>query len=240
MEKWHNWADYWNYGDFCSNSQLWRINAELFLRKAGRIVEFRKNDSILNIGCGPGYLEALLAPIVKNILAVDISKKFINLTKERCKNYNNVQTTLLSDNYTELNIYGKSFSLILCISVVQYYSGIGEIEGLIAAAQKVALPGARMLIADLPIKRGKPGFLWDALCSCLMSIRGGYIWPFLNIVLDVYRHRFLHQSFYEENTQLYFTSSELESLIQRMGLNAKIIRENLSVYANRLNLLIYF
>lgn len=235
-----SWFDYWCHDIFLKKFMFWKVNAEIFSHQAHSIVHFRKNDSVLNIGCGLGHLEALLAPRVKNIYAVDISEQFVSECAERCAQYANVDVALLNKDYTNLCALGKSFSLILCISVVQYYNNISEIEALIASAQKIALPGARMLIADLPLTRTIRGFLWDAVCIFSMSIRGGYI---LSLLHDVWA-RWVKNSHYKALTQkitpLSFTPRDLESLIQRMKINATIIRKNVSVYANRPSLLIHF
>lgn len=239
-KSFQNWIDYWGQDDFWRDSLLWKRNAELFFQRADRIVRFRKNDSVLNIGCGPGHMEALLAPVVKSIHAADVIQQFVSLCKKRCVDYDNVSVGLLGDDYTDLSACGRLFSLILCISVVQYYRDMSEVEALIASARKIALPGARMLIADLPLKRGKIGFVWDALCSCLLSIREGYIWLLLRTVFARWLRRSRYKSFYNKTRQLYFTISDIESLIERMGLEARIIRKNFSVYANRPSLLIQF
>jgi len=52
-EKPKNWIVYWNQDNFWTHSRLWRINAELFFRRAAPIVHFKKTDSVLNVGCGP-------------------------------------------------------------------------------------------------------------------------------------------------------------------------------------------
>jgi hypothetical protein len=56
------WTEYWAQDDFWKDSLLWKINAELFLRRADKMFAFNRNQSVLNIGCGPGYLEPLLCP----------------------------------------------------------------------------------------------------------------------------------------------------------------------------------
>ena len=235
-----SWIDYWRHDSVLRNFTIWKVNAKIFFYQAHRIVHFSKNDSVLNIGCGPGYLEVLLAPIVKNIHAVDVAEQFVNQCVHQCTNYNNVSVALLNNNYTNLHILGKSFSLILCISVVQYYKNISELEALITSAQKIALPGARMLIADLPRKRTTIGFLWDAVCSFFMSIWKGYALLLLQDIWARWICRSHYKSFSNNIKPLSFTTKGLESLIQRMKLNAIIIRKSVSIYANRPSLLIHF
>jgi 2-polyprenyl-3-methyl-5-hydroxy-6-metoxy-1,4-benzoquinol methylase len=212
---------------------------ERFLHQAEEIIGFDQNDTVLNVGCGNGYLETLLAPRVNTMLAVDTSERFVQMCRNNCKMHSNVSAEILNkENYTDVAIFGRSFSLILCVSVVQYYRDISEVESLIRSAKKTAKPGAKMLVADPPLKRNLPGFLWDAFCSLMMSIQEGYSTALLSAAYANYFHRAKYRFFGNESRVLSFTIREVESLVERMGLNAKIIRRSLSIYANRPSILI--
>ena len=233
-----NWIDLWEQNDLWWSLKLCRTNVELFLRLVAPIVQFKKSDVILNIGCGPGRLETLLAPQVEAIMAVDASKRLVEMCKEVCRMHRNVSVKVLGLDYTDLSLCGRSFSLILCVSVVQYYKDISEVEALIRSAQKIVLPGAKMLIADLPLKRNIPGFVWDAFCSLMMSIKEGYTFELLRAAYAVFLRKSEFRSLNRPENLLSFTFEEIDSLIKRMRLDAAIIRQSLSVYSNRPSILI--
>lgn len=236
-----DWVDYWCSDGFWKNSLLWEINTTLFFKKANRILEFKKNDNVLDIGCGAGYTEQLLSPLVDRMCAVDVAQQFIDLCSERCAQCANVHTKILNkENYTHLEELKGPFSIILCVSVVQYYKSEEEIEALISSAREVAAPGAKMLIADLPLKRNVLGFVWDAVCSFVLSLRGGYAPILMKTAFKRWAQRTSYRDFYNKTRQLYFSRQQLEALVERMNLDAKIIRADFSVYANRLSLLIQF
>lgn len=235
-----SWAEYWNRDDFWRGSELWQVNAAFFLREVRKALEFGGDDRVLDIGCGPGHLEALLSPLVREIVAVDVAGQFEVLCRARCAGLGNVSTALLGADYTDLGALGRDFSRILCVSVVQYYRGIGEVEALIDSARKIVRPGAVMLIADLPLRRGEAGFAWDGACSVLQGIREGYSGLLLRTAVSRWGGRAHYRHFCKEHEQLSFSSDELESLIRRMGLDASLIRRSLSIYANRPSLLIRF
>ncbi len=235
------WVAYWNQDDFWKNSLLWRVNTEIFFKYAKRLLEFKPGDSVLDIGCGAGYLEFFLSPWVKNICAVDVAQQFVDLAARRCCACTNVEIRKLSeDDYTNLGKVPGPFSVILCVSVLQYYRNLSEVESLIRAVKILASPGAQMLIADLPVERSKIGFIWDGFCSCVLSIRGGYFRVLLATAYARWLHKSGYKSCYNQTPQLLFTAAGLKSLIQKTGLRAKIIKGNFSVYANRLNLLVQF
>jgi len=236
-----NWIDYWNHDAFWRDSPLWEINSRIFFEKAKQVLDFRGSDCVLNIGCGSGYTEFFLAPLVQRVHAVDVADQFLDMCSERCKDYQNVTVgPLKKEDYTNLEHLQGPFSVILCVSVVQYYKNVEEVEALISSARKVAAPGAKMLIADLPLKRNSFGFLWDALCSLVLSFKGGYSLVLLKVAFKRWAQKTSYRDFYSKTKQLYFSRRQLETLIERMGLQAEILQEDFSVYANRLRLLIQF
>jgi len=234
------WIDYWKKDELWSRSRLWRINAALFVRRAKAVVSYDETDSVLDIGSGPGYIEESLAPHVKSICSADVSEKFLESLKENCTRFPNVSTRLLREDYTDLSVCGTKFSLFLCVSVVQYYNDISEVEKLIRSARKIALPGSRMLISDLPLKRNFFGFAWDCLCSFCLSIKEGYAAALLSTAFKRWFGSSDYKSFSQKNRTLYFSIRGIRDLMKRMDLDATIIRKNLSIYANRPALLIRF
>lgn len=236
-----DWIDYWSRDDFWKDSPLWRINAKNFFECAKGFIEFKKDDCVLDIGCGAGYTEALLAPLVKSVYALDVAPQFVEVCSKRCQGLDNVRVGYLNkDAYTNLEGCPGKFSVILCVSVVQYYNSLAEVEALILSAKKLAAAGAKMLIADLPLARGRIGFIWDAFCSFGLSIRKGYTKTLLSSATARWFGRTDYKVFHDQAKQLYFSADKLKSIINRLGLNARIIKGNFSVYANRLSLLIQF
>jgi len=234
------WRDYWSRDELWGESELWRENAALFLRRVARHVPFGPQDSVLDVGCGPGHLADLLAPRVASVHGVDVAPAFLRACRERCRRHGNVTTALLGEDYTRLEGTGGPFTRILCVSVVQYYREPGEVTRLIASARSVAAPGALMLIADLPRTRGPAGFLWDGLCSVALAAGGGY----LPALLGAARGRWAGGSRYaavaRSAGQLSFTPAGALALARGLGVRATLVRRGRSVYANRPSLLVEF
>lgn len=240
MSDANGWIQYWSRDAFWGRMKLWELNARVFMRRAEGVLEFKEEDSVLDIGSGPGALALVLADKVKSVLAIDTAPQFVEMTRECCRKAPNVEAALSGSDYTDLSVFGRRFSLLLCISVVQYYNDISEVESLIRSAQKVALPGGRMLIADLNLKRGRIGFLGDAACSVWKSIQEGYALDLLRMAWNRWVVPSAYRNADASNQLLEFDCADIEALIERMSLKAEIIRHSFSIYANRPSLLIHF
>ena len=234
------WIEYWDQDNFWGRLKLWELNARVFLRRAAGLIEFKKEDTVLDIGSGPGELACVPAGKVQSVLAVDTAPQFVEMTRTRCRNLPNVEAALPGADYTDLTVFSRRFSLFLCISVVQYYNSVAEVESLIRSAQKNALPGGQMLIADLNLKRGRGGFMYDAACSIFKSVQEGYALDLLRMAWKRWCTPSAYRNAGSANRLLEFDYAEIEALIERMNLNAKIIRRSFSIYANRPSLLIHF
>lgn len=232
------WIEYWDRDDFWCGSRLWEVNHEVFLRRVCGVVSFGHDDVVCDIGCGPGHFERRLAPRVKEIVALDTSERFVELCRRNCREHDNVSALVLGEDYTDLSVCGQKFSLFLCVSVVQYYNDPVEIEALVRSAREVAEPGARMLIADLPLKRSAPGFVWDALCTAGRSVAGGYAADLFGAACRYHLRGAEYRAFSRAHDVLKFMIADIRAMIERMGLDAAIIRRSLSVYANRPSILI--
>ncbi len=234
------WAAYWDQDRFWSSSDLWKIQARIFFHRARRFIQWEPTDVVADIGCGPGFLAMQLAPHVKAIHGFDVAPSQVERFVKNCRHLPNVQVSRLGEDYTDLSDYGERFSLFLCVSVVQYYRNPDEMEALIRSAQATALPGARMLIADLPLRRSLSGCFLDFSSSLLLSLREGYTPSILKAVLLEWPRLSEYRSFCEENPSLFFSADQIQGLIRRMRLNATIIREALSIHASRPSVLIQF
>ena len=237
------WMDYWNHEDFWNKTQIWKINAAIAYLNLRKAVPLKKSDTVLNIGCGPGYFENLLAKHVSRIVACDVSENFLRHAQKICEKQSNVELIELDEDYTNVDAIAGPFNFILCNSVVQYYKDKKETLDLIRSVQKIAAPDAKMLIADLPAQRNVWQTSWDLFYSLLLSIPGQYFLEFSRVLYDFIPRGFIYRMYQRAQETLVFSNADLECLkldIQNMGLHSSIINHQFSCYANRSSLIIYF
>jgi SAM-dependent methyltransferase len=231
------WREYWSRDALWRDSPLGDASARILLRRVGRVLSFDPADAVLEIGCGPGHLAALLAPRVRRVHAVDVAAPAVTACRERCRGRENVTVAQLGSDSTDLAGCGGPFTRIVCASVVQYYRDMEDVVRLIRAAQAVAAPGAALLIVDLPLARGPAGFAWDALGTFAGALRGGYAGPLLRAARGRWCAGSAYRACEERAGSLAFTRAAIDDLVARTGLRATVLRRSLSVYANRPSLL---
>ncbi len=230
-----SWIDFWNsQAEF---DPMMEIAANYFHQRAGELIGFGPGDVVLDIGCGPGDLIALLAGAVGEIHGVDTSVRMISRCRQRFHGTTDVHFHLLDPHaYTDLSFLGAArFSRIVCLSVVQYYRRHSELYDLIGSVGRIAAPGARFLIADIPTH---PSSLADA-AGLLRAAAGG---RFLHqaarfLVASCFsRYRRLRKS----TGLLCFPSPVLEDLVDSLYEPARIVREQLTLSRGRVHLEIQY
>ena len=87
---------------------------------ASKLTNFINKDSVvLDVGCGIGRVEKYLAPHVKEIFGVDISRGMIKIAKKALENYDNVH--FIKNNGRDLSIFeDNKFDFVFSILVLQH------------------------------------------------------------------------------------------------------------------------
>jgi 2-polyprenyl-3-methyl-5-hydroxy-6-metoxy-1,4-benzoquinol methylase len=87
---------------------------------ASKLTNFINKDSVvLDVGCGIGRVEKYLAPHVKEIFGVDISRRMIKIAKKALENYDNVY--FIKNNGRDLSIFeDNKFDFVFSILVLQH------------------------------------------------------------------------------------------------------------------------
>lgn len=115
-------------------------------------LEIDSNNSLIEIGCGPGNLLIPLSYLVREAHGIDNSEA-IKRMEERIKGDKRIVS--YSGNFFEVDFGKLVFDKILIYSVMQYLSNIEEAKKFLSKALKLLAPGGRLLLGDLPNKDKK-------------------------------------------------------------------------------------
>lgn len=233
----NNWIEWWKTENVVSPA-TWFNNMEIFITASDSLLHYNEEDRVLDIGCGPGYLAAFLKDRVKEIHCLDISQRYLDICEETFAGCKNVFCYKLSeDNYTDLSfLHGKQFSIIICQSVIQYYKEIGEVEDLIEEVQRIASPGARFLIADIPTNMRMATHVYGLLKGAVREKRLLEISKMLLQTFATTKHRGTYLSV----GLLTFSEEKLRRFIRKLNLDAEVLNSRLTINENRRHLLIRF
>jgi arsenite methyltransferase len=107
-----------------------------------RLLNLSRGESVLDIGCGPGFLCESMAEIVGGsgaVVGIDVSTDLIALCNQRRA------STWLSyaiGDATEINQAEASFDVVVCTQVAEY---VPEVDRVLAEALRVLKPGGRTI-----------------------------------------------------------------------------------------------
>jgi ubiquinone/menaquinone biosynthesis C-methylase UbiE len=97
-----------------------------------------------DFGCGTGATSELLAPFVKQVVAVDSSAAMLRAAGKRLKKFSNVETR--RGDLDELPLADNELDASLLILVLPY---VANPAAVFAEAARVIKPGGRMVIVDM-------------------------------------------------------------------------------------------
>ena len=103
-------------------------------------------ESILDIGCGTGFLTYDMAPSVTEsgqIIAIDPKPSMVKATKERCAEY--AQVTVREGDITSIPAKKNQFDLVTCTQVLLY---VEDIDKALSEIYRVLKPGGRVAILE--------------------------------------------------------------------------------------------
>ncbi len=110
-------------------------------------IDAKKNQRILDFGCGPGLLSRDLADLVGpngKVIGVDISERMIKLAKRHCKDLQQSQFICSSLDQIDNKILGQ-FDAITCIQTLLYINSPIE---MIERFSSLLKPGGKLYIIE--------------------------------------------------------------------------------------------
>jgi ubiquinone/menaquinone biosynthesis C-methylase UbiE len=235
-KKAEGWVEYWKRED-ATNEVMSRVNMEFFLRATHKILSFDSGDILLDIGCGYCHLAEALETRVSATHCADISDYYLERARDRFVQSRNVFFyKLREDDYTNLGMLGVTlFTKVVCLSVVQYYRGIEELEKLILEVRRVSRPGAKFIIADIP--DGRVSYK-DTISTVICAAKAGKLFDACSLFFKAYTQNY--RGIYRKVGLLKLEKSQLLGMGKRLNIKMEILRDRLTINSKRMHLLIEF
>lgn len=230
------WLEWWDTENVITHA-TWLNNMEIFVTASDSLLHYDSQDIILDIGSGPGYLAAFLKDRVKEIHCLDTSQRYLDLCRDKFAQDKNVFIYKLNkDNYTDLSfVKNKQFSIIICQSVIQYYKSVNEVEKLVEEVRRIASPGSRFLIADIPTTNNIVLLAYGLLKTAL---RNGRLSEIAKLLFQIATSKY--GKAYSSLRLLVLSDEKLKGLIDKLGLDAHILSMKMTCNENRKHLLVRF
>ncbi|BCS33456.1 ArsR family transcriptional regulator [Luteitalea sp. TBR-22] len=116
--------------------------------------------TVADLGCGTGRTSSVLAPFVRQVVAVDASAEMLTAARGRLKAVENVD--LREGALEALPIADGSVDLALLVLVLHH---LGDPAAALREARRVLVPGGRLLVIDMQPHdrdeyRGQMGHVW--------------------------------------------------------------------------------
>ncbi len=145
---WDSTAKLYGYKQW-EKSEIARFDYNLTKNILLKFLKPTKEETILEVGCGPGRWTKLISERCKRIVATDISKKMIYEAKKYC---NNKSIQFIHGDIMKLSIKSK-FDKIFAIRVLEY---IKDKEGFLNRMDSLLKKNGKIVM----ITKSKP-CLWD-------------------------------------------------------------------------------
>lgn len=229
-----NWIDYWD-ADRIFHSMMERMT-HYFFEASRDLLNLRQMEVVLDFGCGPGYLVESLHGLVKEIHGVDTSPQMISECRGKFRGCSNVFFhTLAHDRYTDLSfLKHRGFTMTLVVSVVQYFRSVRDVADLIRSVAAISVPGASLLIADIPTKSLPLLDTIELVKSCRQE---GFLIECISFLAQTRFSRY--SRIRAEQGLLCLPVQTLEGLIGELNLEAEILTDPLTYNHRRVHLLVH-
>jgi ubiquinone/menaquinone biosynthesis C-methylase UbiE len=130
------------------DSPALKKHAEIYFQKMMHVLQPKKSDSLLGLGCANGRFELRFAPLVKKITGIDISGEAIRNARQNAK-----KLRLTNANFCVYDITKKlpfpdsSFDHVLALGVIHHLP-VNKIDALIKEIYRVLKPNGILFTID--------------------------------------------------------------------------------------------
>ncbi len=231
----NSWREFWDGQDLFPD-EFFDRGVHAFITGSKPLISFDADDRVLDIGCGPGFLGQQLMGTIAQYHGVDVSPAYIEQCQERFQQSPSHQFTQLGEQYTNLDGLGDArFDKIVCLSVVQYYQQKSDVITLIEQVSRHAAPGAKLIIADIPVDHD---LLGDICCLIKSAVRHRLIWKTIRFLVRARFHSY--RKLVDDTGLLRYSQEDLQRFQNATEYPTEISALPITFNPNRYHLVIQF
>ncbi|HMJ67399.1 MAG TPA: class I SAM-dependent methyltransferase [Cyclobacteriaceae bacterium] len=179
----NHWSSFWKKPNDAFDDVM-RVSTDFFYNQLTRRFPLITGSSILDYGCGPGFLVRNLMKSDVAVTAVDINEHYIKQNKIAFPSIELIEISedtkvtfkVLSEKFT-----GRLFDRIILLSIVQYFKSKREVEDVVGFLARYLKPEGQMIVAD--VLHENTSSARDAIGVFLQCIRRGRIFAFGKFIL---------------------------------------------------------
>jgi ubiquinone/menaquinone biosynthesis C-methylase UbiE len=101
---------------------------------------------VLDVACGPGIITAALAPVVREVVALDVTPEMLAKARQRCAEAGLTNVSFREASATALPFPDASFDTVVTRLSIHHFEAPG---GPVAEMARVLKPGGTLVVADV-------------------------------------------------------------------------------------------
>ncbi len=229
------WFDYWGHRNVWTDSALWRKQMEVFVRLSSHMMQYARDDNILDFGCGSGNFAEMMFDKVSSIVCTDVSEHYVSWCQKKFFSVPNVSVVQVAPDMSDLSVVGAGFTKVVCLSVIHYFRHLDRVAAFVRGMQQVCAPGAKLLIADV----GNNRHTWkDKLDTLSFILRERMFLQASSIFGKTWLFDVKYRTIRDRTGYLEIPDGYFQSLAKSLGVKATILETQLTLNANHQNVLI--
>jgi 2-polyprenyl-3-methyl-5-hydroxy-6-metoxy-1,4-benzoquinol methylase len=218
-----SWGNYWQENPKLFTTVMEK-STEYVARKLTHNQLIGANSQVLDFGCGPGYLANALKGSIASYFGIDISQHYIEMAKEKCKDYPNFRFKAfpLDQSIYSLSILeqeGNQFDTIVILSVVQYFEKKEDVLQLLEKCKLLLKPRGKIILAD--VITNEQGLLKDIISILAHSIKNKYFFQFLKFMFVAKQSKY--NQLRKNKKLLMLSKSEIHSYANQLQLELDVL-----------------